>query len=371
MRGAAPRCGRDFVPSDFNISAIVAPVNLVSCLRVVLAATECKPKRSESLPNEIRRLLAVAKIKRMAKTGHILQKMQEQNINSQKQLAELSGVDEDTLTALLANTRGSLPETYKKLASALKVGDYKELFDATHVRIEKAHEKPSSSNVEGSFNEHALLTTTLVERVLGILTSPVVDVPAVNSYVESVAQFVRNALHDGLGWIDVMRHIGSITDGDGEPLLKSPGAGKHGWLKLEFSEIFRTGRPRLIPVAVSGKPWRGSGAAYLSGGVDYVDRMTSRLLPKDYDVTVEEAEQVSALYSEWENGHHFASLVAIAIPSRVKKHEPIGVLNLNFPSPAPFGAKNTLPPEVLKRVQHLLRPHLSVLAEALSRLPKQ
>ena len=66
---------------------------------------------------------------------------------------------------------------------------------------------------------------------------------------------------------------------------------------------------------------RGSGAAFWSNGVDYIDRLTTRLVPQEYDLPLQEAERVASLYREWEQGHHFASLTAVAIPSKTNEQE--------------------------------------------------
>jgi transcriptional regulator with XRE-family HTH domain len=305
------------------------------------------------------------RIKRIPKLDVIFKKMKGEGIESQKELAKIAEIDEDTLGQLLSGDRSSHHKTYKKLAQALKVDDYHELCET--IRIDESHAEPPikrASNEEGDGRE---LVTKLTERLLAVLLTPTVDATSVNLYLVSVGQLIREHLHQELSWIDVMRHV--PPDHVGDRLLDSTNAGRSGWLKLEFSEILRTGRPRLIPVDVGSQPWRGSGAAFWSNGVDYIDRLTTRLVPQEYDLPLQEAERVASLYREWEQGHHFASLTAVAIPSKTNEQEACGVLNLNFAVAGPFGTGSTLAPEALKRIQSVLKPHVTVLSEVLSRLP--
>jgi hypothetical protein len=306
----------------------------------------------------------MAKIERIAKTDFILEKMAQAGIDSQKELAISAGVSKDTMSTLLAR-RNTSPDTFRKLAAALKIADYQQLFDTVHVRVDSDHVSPELSSHSDGISDR--LVTDLIDGLLVVLHSTQVEVNHVNDYVATLAQLIRSVLHKDLGWIDVMKYISSSVKTEGDRLINNTTAGQLGWLKVVFSEIPRTGRPRLIPIDVDDKAWLGSGAAFFSGGIDYVDQFTTRLLPGDYGLSLEEAESVKLQYIEWERNHHFASLVAIAIPNRSNEKEPIGVLNLNFPRVAPFGTGKTLQPDLVTRIHSILKPHLLVLADTLAR----
>lgn len=188
-----------------------------------------------------------------------------------------------------------------------------------------------------------------------------------HNLMRPLGNLCRAVIHPEVTWVDAMASL-SVGDADerrGTTLLGRDEQSTPGWLRIVLSEMPRTDEPRLIPVSVNGIPWRGSGAAFLSQGINYVDRCVERIPFASYRLPEQEASAVRDLYQTWEAEHSFASIVAVAVPRTLEDRASVGVLNLNFALPYPFGHKDVLDPEEARQIEEVLEVHLLALSRAL------
>jgi len=176
---------------------------------------------------------------------------------------------------------------------------------------------------------------------------------------------IKSFVSPDIGWLDVMVPVKPTEADRPRLLLQCEGTGDI-WLKVIFSGMRRTNQPTLIPTRVNQKPWRGSGNAFLSRGMDYVCSFQERYSGRDYNLPRGLARQIEQQYAYWRQGHYFASLLAIAIlTSERDSAEPMGVLNFNFTRENPLGANDTLSPQQSDAILNVLEPALQILTKAI------
>jgi hypothetical protein len=183
---------------------------------------------------------------------------------------------------------------------------------------------------------------------------------------------VRTFISQDLGWIDVMTPVVPV-DADRRNLLLDGVDSPPGWLRILFSSVRRTGSPVLIPIEVNGTPWRGSGNAFLCGGIDYVSSFQGRYGDADYGLPPPVVDRIESTYAYWREQQYFSSLLAIAILSRADRGDrvahPVGVLNLNFSVENALGADDALSPRRSTAIINVLDPTLQVLARVIDKQP--
>ena len=87
-------------------------------------------------------------------------------------------------------------------------------------------------------------------------------------------QHILNAVICTGGWIDIV--IPTKIDSNDIPNLLIAGIDSDSnWLRVRYSSVPRSNVPTLIPIEVNGIPWRGSGAAFKSKGIDYIGDFTN------------------------------------------------------------------------------------------------
>jgi hypothetical protein len=176
---------------------------------------------------------------------------------------------------------------------------------------------------------------------------------------------IKSFVCQEIGWLDVMVPV-RPTEEDGPRLLIQCGGTGDVWLKVLFSGVRRTNQPTLIPTSVNHKPWRGSGNAFLSRGIDYVGSFQGRYSGRDYNLPRGLARQIEGQYAYWRQEHYFASLLAIAILAPESDSvNSVGVLNFNFKRENPLGTNDTLSPQQSDAILNLLEPALRLLTKAL------
>ena len=176
---------------------------------------------------------------------------------------------------------------------------------------------------------------------------------------------VKSFVCQDIGWLDVMVPVRPTKADMPNLLIKCAGTGDI-WLKILFSGMRRTNAPALIPTSVNQKPWRGSGNAFLSRGVDYVCSFQGRYSGRDYNLSRALTRQMESQYAYWRQEHYFSSLLAIAILSTEGDSAgSVGVLNFNIKSEYPLGANDTLSPQQSDAILNVLEPALQVLTNAI------
>jgi hypothetical protein len=179
-------------------------------------------------------------------------------------------------------------------------------------------------------------------------------------------QALKQLLSDELGWLDVAVPV-FPTKADHSALLHPELHPEDGlWLKVRFSEHKRLHRPTLIPIEVRGAPWRGSGNAFLSEGLDYVGSFRRVYSGPESELPERVASQLEKRYELWRREAYFASLLSVAIeaPNELDPR-PIGVLNLNFAVEYPLGTREELAPNTIAAINDLLEPALHLIGLAI------
>jgi hypothetical protein len=202
---------------------------------------------------------------------------------------------------------------------------------------------------------------------LDIVRNDVFASREVEDLLRAANEVVRSFVCADLGWIDVMVPVMPVRADIPNLLLKNVES-EPGWLKMMFSGVRRTMPPTLIPIEVNGIPWRGSGNAFMCGGIDYVSSFRNRYTQAHYGLSSDVAQRMEAQYAYWRREHYFSALLAIAILApRKGAVRSIGVLNLNFSVEDPLGVDDTLSPQRSITIGNVLEPTLQVLAQAIER----
>ncbi|WP_330256870.1 helix-turn-helix transcriptional regulator [Nocardia sp. NBC_00565] len=166
-------------------------------------------------------------------------------------------------------------------------------------------------------------------------------------------------------WLDVVVPVHSDVPTAAVPLVEGL-VSEHGWLQVWASGVRRTTRPTLIPIQVNGTPWRGSGNAFLSRGIDYVGSFRGLYTASEYDLAPEVASEIEARYDYWRDECYFGALLAAAIRSpEPGASDIIGVLNLNFRFENPIGDGDTLEPQRSVAILDVLEPALRLIGTAI------
>ncbi|HMH90086.1 MAG TPA: hypothetical protein VK586_03275 [Streptosporangiaceae bacterium] len=211
-------------------------------------------------------------------------------------------------------------------------------------------------------DQYATYTNTYLE----ILASNLYTQREIEGLLRTVKGVLGNFVSPDIGWLDVMIPV-LPKESDRPRLLIQQGEMGDVWLKVLYSAIRRTTRPTLIPTQVNLRPWRGSGNAYLSSGIDYVSSFQGRYGGRDYSLPRGVAKQIERQYAYWKQEHYFAALLAISIPAPGNNSTgSAGVLNLNFRQENPLGPNDTLSPRQSVALLNVLEPALQILATAIS-----
>lgn len=168
-------------------------------------------------------------------------------------------------------------------------------------------------------------------------------------------------------WLDVVVPVHSVAPTMAIPLVEGL-VSEPGWLQVWASGVRRTTRPTLIPMQVNGIPWRGSGNAFLSRGIDYVGSFRGLYSASRYDLAPEVESEIEARYDYWRDECYFGALLATAIRSpEPGASEAIGVLNLNFRVENPIGVGDTLEPQRSIAILGVLEPALRLIGTAIQK----
>jgi len=177
---------------------------------------------------------------------------------------------------------------------------------------------------------------------------------------------VTTSVCQDAAWLDVVVPVPSDPPTAAVPFVEGL-VSEHGWLQVWASGVRRTTRPTLIPIQVNGTPWRGSGSAFLSQGIDYVGSFRGLYAASEYDLAPEVASEVEARYDYWRDECYFGALLAAAIRSpEPGASEVIGVLNLNFRFENPIGDGDTLEPQRSVTILEVLEPALRLIGTAIA-----
>lgn len=207
----------------------------------------------------------------------------------------------------------------------------------------------------------------LLDSAVQILTKRNFMDDEVREYIGRLADLARHAIHPEIAWLDVMQRMTSkeAFSLGLKPLCNSIVSKTNEWLAIIFSEIPRNSPPRLIPIWINNEAFCGSGAAFACGGIDYVDRLTERIDPAKYGISPGPANEIAHQYEVWEKSHHFSSIAALAIPNGPGTSRSVGVLNMNFARPYPFGKNEVMPPQMVSRIRQTFEPHLLIIGHIL------
>ncbi len=182
----------------------------------------------------------------------------------------------------------------------------------------------------------------------------------------TLCDIVKRYLAPDIGWIDVMIPLSSADSKTYDRLMNGIDEKVSVWLKVVYTDVRRTNPPRLIPTSILGKSWRGSGTAFSVCGIDYVSSFKDKYEGGKYDISENQEKEIIEQYNQWSSGHHFSSILAVGISANSRDHSAsIGVLNLNFRKPSPFGDIETIEPELSRRLCELLDPCIDVLRPAI------
>jgi hypothetical protein len=219
----------------------------------------------------------------------------------------------------------------------------------------------TSDILENVLDEYA----KYVNCYLDILTKDLYTRREIEDLLKILQGMIKSFVSSDIGWLDVMVPV-KPTEVDRPHLLLQCEGTDDIWLKVIFSEIRRTNQPTLIPTKVNQKPWRGSGNAYLSRGMDYVCSFKGHYSGRDYNLPRALARRIEQQYTYWREEHYFASLLAIAIlTSERDPVESVGVLNFNFTRENPLGTYDTLSPQQSDAILKILEPTLQILTKAI------
>ncbi|MFC9995729.1 hypothetical protein [Nocardia sp. NPDC127526] len=167
-------------------------------------------------------------------------------------------------------------------------------------------------------------------------------------------------------WLDVVVPVHSVSPA-AVPLVEGL-VSELGWLQVWASGVRRTTRPTLIPVQVNGIPWRGSGNAYLSRGIDYVGSFRGLYADPEYGLAPGLLSKIEARYRYWRDECYFGALLAVAIRTpEPGGSDALGVLNVNFRCENPIGENDTIDPQRSIAVMDILEPALRLIAVAIQK----
>ncbi|GAA2021257.1 hypothetical protein GCM10009839_17710 [Catenulispora yoronensis] len=217
------------------------------------------------------------------------------------------------------------------------------------------------------FDEFATYTNCYLDLV----TRDTYSHREINELLQILNGLIRKFVSPDAGWIDVAVPVAINGPMAATPLVEGLKDDTR-WLQVLYSSVRRTSRPILIPIEVNGTPWRGSGNAFVSQGMDYVGRFGGLYRGIEYDLPADTLEKIESRYEYWREECYFAALLALAILSPDKEsQESIGVLNINFLREDPIGFNDTLSPQKSVAVVNLLEPALQVLARAIEKQTQQ
>lgn len=187
----------------------------------------------------------------------------------------------------------------------------------------------------------------------------------IENLLSELSEIVKKYISPDIGWIDAMVRLHPTESLEYEKLIEGIDDKVSSWLKIVYTGVRRTNPPRLIPVDISGKSWRGSGTAFSVCGIDYVSSFQDKFKTAEYDIPIEQEDSIVRQYDEWSSGHHFSSILAVGIPANYRDHsKSIGVINLNFRKAFPFGEIETIPPELSRKLHELIEPSINVIRNA-------
>lgn len=167
-------------------------------------------------------------------------------------------------------------------------------------------------------------------------------------------------------WLDVVVPVHSVPSA-AVPLVEGL-VSEMGWLQVWASGVRRTTRPTLIPIQVNRVPWRGSGNAYTSRGIDYVGSFRGLYADPEYGLASDLLSKIEARYQYWRDECYFGALLAVAIRApEPGSSDAIGVLNLNFRCENPIGENDTIDPQRSIAVMDILEPALRLIAIAIQK----
>ncbi|MFX0574755.1 helix-turn-helix domain-containing protein, partial [Nocardia nepalensis] len=168
-------------------------------------------------------------------------------------------------------------------------------------------------------------------------------------------------------WLDVVVPVGALGSAAAVPLVEGL-VSELGWLQVWASGVRRTTRPTLIPIQVNGTPWRGSGNAFLSRGIDYVGSFRGLYTASEYGLAPKVVSEIQARYDYWREECYFGALLAAAIRSpEPGSSDAVGVLNLNFRFENPVGDGDTLEPQRSVVILDVLEPALRLIGTAIQK----
>lgn len=207
---------------------------------------------------------------------------------------------------------------------------------------------------------------TYLNRYLAVLGNDQYARHEIEDLLRSLNAAAKVFVASEVVWLDVMLPV-LPTESDRPNLLLTDVRTSTEWLKVLFTSVRRTRPPMLIPIEVNGVPWRGSGNALMSCGIDYVSSFRGRYLD-GYGLPERVARDIDRRYEYWRKEHYFGSLLAVAVMASVEDPpSAIGVLNLNFSTEAPLGNDDTLSPQRSMAILNVLEPALRVVGTAIER----
>jgi hypothetical protein len=152
-----------------------------------------------------------------------------------------------------------------------------------------------------------------IDLYLSIYTdSALLDDRHISSILRALHQIIMTVVCPTIGWVDVF--VPTVAGEKDRPHLLIDGIVKNtNWLRLRYSSVPRTHVPTLIPISVHDVPWRGSGSAFTSKGVDYVPSLVDSFPRRMYKFSPMIDRKIKDIYSRWKSTHYFSSLFSICV----------------------------------------------------------
>jgi hypothetical protein len=223
----------------------------------------------------------------------------------------------------------------------------------------------SPASGSGNFADVASAWSAYMKCCLAVVERGTYYCEEIDQLLTVLSRVIGALVCSDVGWLDVVVPVPASMPATAVPLAEGL-VSEPGWLQVWASGVRRTNRPTQIPIQVNGIPWRGSGNAYVSRGIDYVGSFRGIYTSAEYGLAADVVSRVEAKYGYWRDECYFGALLAAAVSAP----EPgasavVGVLNLNFRTENPIGRGDTLEPGTSVAILDILEPALRLIGTAI------
>ncbi|WP_157120950.1 helix-turn-helix domain-containing protein [Nocardia miyunensis] len=239
--------------------------------------------------------------------------------------------------------------------------------DPAVARADAVQESVSASST-ADFADAAADWGAYVKCCVGIVERGTYYCEEIDELLATLNRVIAALVCRDVAWLDVVVPVQNPTPAGAAAPVADGVVSDLGWLQVWASGVRRTTRPSLIPIQVHGIAWRGSGNAFLSGGIDYVGSFRGLYSRAEYGLAPKVVSQIESRYEYWREECYFAALLAVAIRSpEPGVSDAVGVLNLNFTTENPVGDNDTLEPHRSAAILDILEPALRLISKAIAR----